>query len=613
MKTDRETASNNNGAEKPTHGFSQTTFESPDGERSMKTATSRSSMMKKTLSLTLAIFLAMGPLMPEVALALPHGGKITSGSGSIKTVGNTTTIQQNSNALSINWNSFNISANQAVNYLQPSFSSLALNFISGTSASQIFGHLSANGQVFLMNPFGIVFGQSAQVNVGGLLAAGMNLQKYAFGTQLILSGTGTVSNAGHITALPGGTVALVGRNVSNTGTVTAPSGTVALGAGSQVTLDFSGTDLVDLVVNSNTVQATIDNGGLLAANGGQILLKAGAQNSLAASVVNNTGIVEAQTLGMKDGKIVLLSGMENGTTNVAGTLDASAPNGGNGGSIETSGNRVNVANGAVVTTEAPDGLTGTWTLDPTSFYIGTNNATTLGYDLTSSNVIINSSGPNTPSTIPPAGGGTLGNIYVNTAVNWSSGNSLTLNAVNNVDVNAPIMNGGTGNIVLRADDMDIGGVASIAPPGVPSGVGTVNINTGGSVGTAGNLSIYTNPTNYGNALVNPGTHSAYVNANSSGTLTAYDLLSSNADLYYIDQNQTSQVLSNNYALNTNITLPTVTLPFLSTADAAQVSSSTTTNGETYSSGSSTNSNWVRFGGSSAPFTGSFDGLSHTIS
>ena len=51
------------------------------------------------------------------------------------------------------------------------------------------------------------------------------------------------------------------------------------------------------------------NGGLLQADGGQVLLSAGARDSLLASVVNNTGVIQARTVQEKDGKIILLAGM----------------------------------------------------------------------------------------------------------------------------------------------------------------------------------------------------------------------------------------------------------------------------------------------------------------
>ena len=102
---------------------------------------------------------------------LPTGGQIVSGSGAITQGGNVTTIQQNSQSLSLNWQSFDIGANQTVDFLQPGSSSIAVNRILGNTASDIEGHLNANGQVWLINPNGVLFGKGAQVDVGGIVAS----------------------------------------------------------------------------------------------------------------------------------------------------------------------------------------------------------------------------------------------------------------------------------------------------------------------------------------------------------------------------------------------------------------------------------------------------------
>ena len=98
----------------------------------------------------------------------PIGGQIVSGNGSISQSGSTTTINQASQNLSLNWQSFNIAPSETVNFVQPNASAIAVNRIFDTNGSQILGQLNANGQVYLINPNGIVFGQGAQVNVGGL-------------------------------------------------------------------------------------------------------------------------------------------------------------------------------------------------------------------------------------------------------------------------------------------------------------------------------------------------------------------------------------------------------------------------------------------------------------
>ena len=116
-----------------------------------------------------------------------------------------------------------------------------MNRIYDPNGSQILGHLSANGQVYLINPNGVLFGRGATVDVGGLVASTLDLQGTdAKGTHFAGNGQGRVVNEGAITAAPGAYVALLGNKVTNTGTVSAQLGTVAMGAGSAVTLKFEG-------------------------------------------------------------------------------------------------------------------------------------------------------------------------------------------------------------------------------------------------------------------------------------------------------------------------------------------------------------------------------------
>ena len=150
-------------------------------------------------------------------------------------------------------------------------------------------------------------------------------------------------------------MALLGANVSNEGVISARLGTVALAAGNAITLDVAGDGLLNVTVNQGAVNALVQNGGLIQADGGQVLLTAQAAGNLLQSAVNNTGVIQAQTIENHNGTIKLLGDMQSGTVNVGGTLDASAPNGGNGGFIETSAAHVKLADNAIVTTRAAQG------------------------------------------------------------------------------------------------------------------------------------------------------------------------------------------------------------------------------------------------------------------
>jgi filamentous hemagglutinin family protein len=431
----------------------------------------------------------------------PTGGQVTAGVGRITQSGNTTTIDQTTQNLSLSWQSFNVGPQDTVTFEQPGISSIAINRINSSTGSVILGHLDANGQVWLINPNGVLFGKGAQVNVGGLVASTLDLVGGP-GTTTKLSGDGhgSVVNQGTITAASGGYVALLGHHVLNEGTIRAQLGTVALGAGSAQTLTFSDNHLVGLQVDQSTLNDLVENGQLIEADGGHVIMTAGARNSLLASAVNNTGIVQAQSVAGHGGTIDLLGGGPASTVHVGGTVDASAPHGGNGGSIETSAAHMDIAGNAEVTAGAPAGYRGTWLVDPTDLTIDSAAATTIdaslngGTSVTEQTTSTGASGAGTQSS-------GLGDINVDAAINWTNpAGSLTLLAYHGINVNAPIS--GAGQVVMHASGGNLtlaaGGTVT-AQGGITLGTGANFINDAGasalSVGGSANWLVYsTNPT-----------------------------------------------------------------------------------------------------------------------
>ena len=379
-----------------------------------------------------AVILASGG---SGAADLPTGGNIVAGSGRITQSGKTMTITQSTNRMAADWQSFNIGVGNTVNFVQPSASAVALNRVLGSDVSVIQGALNANGQVFLINPNGVLFSPTAQVNVGGLVASTLNIAKDDFmagNYRFMGDSVQSVRNEGTLKVGAGGTVALIAARVENLGSIEAPQGNVLLGAGKTVLLDLGGP--VKLEVQAGALNTLIEQGGVIRADGGRIYLTARAAGDMASSVINNTGIIEARTLvtGEK-GQIMLMGDMQAGTVNVSGTLDASAPRGGDGGFIETSAAKVRTSETARVTTAAVAGRTGTWLIDPHDYTIaasgGDITGTQLGSNLASNNVTIQSS---------DGASGTNGDIFVNDAVTWATANALTLNAWRNININANI-------------------------------------------------------------------------------------------------------------------------------------------------------------------------------
>ena len=277
-----------------------------------------------------AVLAAMVASLALPAWALPVDGQVVGGSGTI-TQGLSTTlnVNQSSSSLALNWQSFNISAGETVNFIQPSSHAVALNRVTGPDPSAIFGRLNANGQVFLVNGSGILFGQGAQVNVGGLVASTLDLSaadfmagRRSFGNSAASSAR--VENSGSLNAASGGYIALLGGQVSNQGTISAQLGSVALAAGQRVKLDFAGDKLLSLQVEQGTLDALAENQQLIQADGGQVVMTAQAADKVLSGVVNNTGIVQARGISTQNG-VIRLSGDVAVNT---GALDVSGPQGG---------------------------------------------------------------------------------------------------------------------------------------------------------------------------------------------------------------------------------------------------------------------------------------------
>lgn len=401
------------------------------------------SSVKKLVSHTakLVVFFVANLLSVSVALAGPTGGTVSSGAATIATTGTTTTINQSTAKAAIDWSSFSTNSNEVVNFVQPNTSSITLNRVTGTSASTLNGQLNANGQVFIINPNGILFSSTSQVNTGGLIASTLNLSNNDFNNNTFkLSNTTnnkTVENRGKITVPTGGTIALIAPSVKQTGTIKAPQGNVLLAAGSDITLNLNNGSLLGYTINQGKAQALINSGGMIQADGGKVILTAKGIDELSNAVVNSVGVIQAQTVNNVRGVIELGSDLDNGTVNVSGTLDASAPTGGNGGQIKTAAANVNISAGTTVstqrnTTSSLPPTTSGWELKAKNidvdFFGGTVSSTTLSNALNKGNVTLNAFGI----------GEGQGNININDAISWNANTALSLNTNKDINFNSDL-------------------------------------------------------------------------------------------------------------------------------------------------------------------------------
>ncbi len=341
--------------------------------------------------LILFAYLAQMVLVPLV-LANPTGPTVVGGQATVSGLGTShVAITQASQRAIINWQQFNIAPNDVTQFIQPNAQAIALNRIFDQSPSQIFGSLRANGTVILLNANGIMFGPNAQVNVGGLIASSLNLSNANFlAGHYLFEGTGIegpVKNMGAINASYDG-VYLLAPNVENSGIITSPQGNIVLAAGATAYLSNRPDGRGFLAELTNPVGQAVNVKDLIA-DGGNI--------TLAGQVVNQAGLIQANSVREKNGKIELYAsealtlkvgsqtlakggtgGVSDGGTILAiadktkgtatfengATLDVSGGTaGGNAGVVELSGKNVSVG-GHFIGTAQPGYRGGQLTIDP---------------------------------------------------------------------------------------------------------------------------------------------------------------------------------------------------------------------------------------------------------
>jgi filamentous hemagglutinin family protein len=483
--------------------------------------------MRQTRKILITTLITLIPLQPilQAASTLPTGGTFTAGSGKITTSGNVVTINQNSLEGIIDWNTFSISAGSTVSFHNGS--GATLNRITGTTPTTILGQLLATGNIYLLNPEGILIGRGATIHTGGdFLATTLNIPNSSFLANAPFEFTGnsqaTVVNLGNIAA-DSGNIYLIGHAVQNQGAVSSPKGTTALAAGSQVLITDTASG------QKVTVQAPggdVTNAGFLTA--AQIELKTNGGN-IYALAGNNGGQIQATGTAVQNGHVWLIA--SNGTTNVSGNITATNSDG-TGGDIETSGAHV-LTNSATIKT----GKNGNWLLDPDDLTINSTLAATIESTL--------NNGTNVTEQTTASGTGGNGDITVASNIAWTGSADLTLSAYRGIGFNPGVVisNTGSGNLTLRADNASTGtGTVTF------SGANQINFSA-----STGNVALLYDPTG---GYTSPAPYTSNVMTNSSWIAPANQSVSSQFTAYMLVNNATNlQSISNEsgtYALGQNL-------------------------------------------------------------
>lgn len=307
-----------------------------------------------------------GQTLPDVPNGLVTGGLDINGAPiganaptqSLQNAHTIVTIQQTQQQALLNWNTFNVGRDTTVKFDQSAGGAavgtwIAFNRITDPSGNptQILGSIEAQGQVYIINQNGIIFGGASEVNTHAMVASALPLNdnlvtrgllnnpdsQFLFSALAQPAGTNgptpaftppsvpafgkignvTVQAGAQITAPTsssnvGGMVALIGPNVTNNGTISTPDGQTILAAGMQV--GFSGHNSADpslrgldvYVGSVGTYGGTVTNGGSAGVPTGLIEAPRGSV-VMAGKYVNQNGFIDSSTSVALNGRIDLLA------------------------------------------------------------------------------------------------------------------------------------------------------------------------------------------------------------------------------------------------------------------------------------------------------------------
>ncbi len=556
-----------------------------------------------------AAFLSLTALgLPINVRAEPTGADVVQGQATVTYQGPNTTINQSTDKAVINWQDFSVGPGEHTAFQVPNQFSSTLNRVVGNNLSMIFGKLTSNGQMYLINPNGIVFAHGSEVDVNSLFASTLDMKDqdfmngvYAF-SQKDGKFLGKILNQGTIRADEHGNVALIAPSIDNQGLITATKGAVVLGAGTKATVDFDGDGklLFALADDSRLFDANgnalgVNSSGQIINNGGQVIIQANTAKSVLDQAVNVSGLVKAASIkdeaGTYVGSVAIKGGM--GRVDIAGILDLAAVRNANGGKVDVRGGDIRVASTAKVDVSADEvGNAGSiiiYSDEHTEvraqlMAMGGKQGGDGGFIETSSHGTLDINGAYVNTNSPYGGVGTwlldppdylidagaaatitaglantnvmietevigagTGNIYMNSSLTVPSGKSLTLKAYNDIifGAGAVITNAGTVNLVA-----DSTGAAQDS-----GGRGTIVGNSGIHV-SGGSLTLYYRPySSNGAGTLDYTLGSTFFSAFTNSSTTRWELISSTADgqKFMTDSNSGGGFYNHNIFLTRNIT------------------------------------------------------------
>ena len=457
----------------------------------------------------------------------PQGMTVVSGSAQTTQRGGTLQITTTSPGALLRWNSFNIAAGETTLFQEPSAASIVVNNINNASPSAIFGSLRANGIVILQNSSGFYFGPNAFVKAGGLVLTTAAVNPWSSGGGAGWSFDGppaaaAIVNYGALETASGGSLFLIAKQIDNQGTIAAPGGLAALLAGQEGLLSLR-PDGLSLSAPVHLPAGSVNNEGRVVADAGQVLLQA--------QTVNNSGVIQANSVRQKNGVIELYASQDiqlagSSIIQADGAGDGVSPGGsitiksgrtfgdsagsqisatggvagGNGGGIEVSAPTVLSLNSGLNAGAQPGFTGGTLSLDPQNIMLASGDSTA-----TSGTILENT--PPTAGTLylDPSSLNSFSQILLQASQNitlassWAlpdsaSATTVTLQAGKNIIFDSgDSLTAGLNwsvNLIAGANPGSFNNLPAVITPGTFStasltfGVGTITLNGAARVQTA---------------------------------------------------------------------------------------------------------------------------------
>ncbi|MBP6854310.1 MAG: filamentous hemagglutinin N-terminal domain-containing protein, partial [Rhodoferax sp.] len=299
----------------------------------------------KPATLAIALALAFAGVSVQ-AQTIPSGGVAVHGQASISTPASNQlkVVTQNgagTNHSAINWQSFSIAPGAGTTFVQPGPASVSINRVVTNTPSSIFGTLSSNGHLVLVNPSGIAVGAGAVIDTAGFTASALRMGdadalagRLRFGAaDAAARAVGGLSVGGRITARNGDVVLVAPDiDIGASALLQAPNGSTILAAGQQVEITGRGLEGVTMLVQAPVDQ--VRNLGRLEGNAAAIF----------AGTLRHSGEIQATTASLDGGTVVLKA---SGDAYVEGSGKLLAT-GSTGGRVDVLGNRVAVADQALI-------------------------------------------------------------------------------------------------------------------------------------------------------------------------------------------------------------------------------------------------------------------------